>query len=245
MPKKLVCTAAFLCSTLLATGCTTEPPKCSDDSTLDLVRKILLNKMDLNLSDTEMRTILKFEYPRATAIDEKIKKLSCESKLIAGDTIELPITYESQLDDQKQHLVGVGHISLWDVEMVEGAVRDKLKRQALAKNASTLATPTTDIKHPIVGFWRGKLEGDGEMQIMATRDGFDIVLDVSTENCGGKIEGRAQLNGKTLTLRKKEKDQTCIITANFEKGQVTVMEDNCMLYHGMTCGFSGTLEKVK
>lgn len=245
MPKQSLRTAAFLITTLLAAGCTLEPPKCSDDSTLDLVRKILLNKMDLSLSDTEMRSILKFEYPRATAIDEKIKKLSCESKLIAGDSIELPITYESQLDDQNHHLVGLGHISLWDGEMVEGAVREKLQRQAVAKNASPSVTPTAGTEHPIAGLWRGKLEGDGEMQITATRDGFDIVLDVSAQNCAGNIEGKAQLIGKTLTLRKKENDQTCTITANFSSDHVTVSEDDCTLYHGMACGFSGTLEKAK
>ena len=244
MPTQSLRTTAFLITVLLATGCTTEPPKCSDEGTLDLVRKILLKNMDLSLSDTEMLAVLKFEYPRATAIDEKIKKYSCDSKLIAGDSIELPITYESQLDDQNQHLVGLGDISLRDGEMVERAVREKLQRQAVAKSASASVTPTASAKHPIAGLWRGKLEGDGEMQITATPDGFDVVLDVSTENCAGNIEGSAQLNGKTLTLRKKENDQTCIITANFEKGRVTVMENDCMLYHGMACGFTGTLEKV-
>lgn len=245
MPKQSLRTAAFLITTLVAIGCTTEPPKCSDDSTLDLVRKILLNKMDLSLSDTEMRSVLKFEYPRATSIDEKVKKYSCESKLIAGDSIELPITYESQLDDQNEHLVGLGHISLWDGEMVEGAVREKLQRQTVAKNATASQTPTASLKHPIAGLWRGRLEGDGEMQITATRDGFDVVLDVSSENCAGNIEGSAQLNGKILTLRKKESNQNCIITANFNNDQVKVSEDDCMLYHGTTCGFSGMLEKVK
>jgi len=245
MPKQSLRTAAFLFTTLLVIGCTTEPPKCSDDSTLDLVRKILLNKMDLSLSDTEMRSVLKFEYPRATSIDEKVKIFSCESKLIAGDSIELPITYESQLDDQNEHLVGLGHISLRDREMVEGAVREKLQRQAVAKNASASLTPTNSLKHPIAGLWRGRLEGDGEMQITATRDGFDVVLDVSTENCAGSIEGGALLNGKTLTMRKKENDQTCIITAIFNNDQVKVSEDDCMLYHGTACGFSGMLEKIK
>jgi len=245
MPKQSLPTTVFLIITLLATGCTTEPPKCSDNSTLDLVRKILLKNMDLSLNDAEMQAILKFEYPRATAIDEKIKKYSCESKLIAGDSIELPITYESQLDDQNRHLVGLGHISMRDGEMVEGAVREKLQMQAVVKNASASVTPSAGLKHPIAGLWRGKLEGDGEMQITATRDGFDVVLDVSAENCAGNIEGSAQLNGKMLTLRKKENDQTCIITANFNNDQVKVSEDDCMPYHGMACGFSGTLEKVK
>ena len=245
MPKQTQRTTACLITYLLATGCTTEPPKCSDEGTLDLVRKILLKNMDLSLSDTEMQAVLKFEYPRATAIDEKIKKYSCDSKLIAGDSIELPITYESQLDDQNQHIVGLGDISMRDGEMVERAVREKLQRLAVAKRASASVRPTASAKHPIAGRWRGKLEGDGEMQITATPDGFDVVLDVSAENCAGKIEGSAQLNGKTLTLRKKENDQTCVIIANFEKEKVMLMEDACMLHHGMACGFGGTLEKVK
>ena len=245
MHKQSMRTAAFLIITLLATGCTTEPPKCSDASTLDLLRKILLKNMNLSLSDTEMQSVLKFEYPHATAVDEKIKKYSCESKLIAGDSIELPITYESQLDDQNRHLVGLGFISMRDGEMAEGAVREKLQRQSVANSSTASVTPTATPKHPIAGIWRGKLEGDGEMQITANRDGFNVVLDVSAENCAGNIEGSAQLNGKTLTLRKKENDQTCIITANFNNDQVEVSEDNCVLYHGMACGFSGTLERGK
>lgn len=231
-------TAAFLITAMLIMGCSPEPPKCSDESTLNLVRKILLNKMDLSLSDAEMQSILKFEYPRAAAFDEKIRKVSCEAKLIAGDRFALPIAYESQLDDQGQHLVGLSEISERDARMVERAVRENLQRQASA-------TLNGSAKHPIVGLWRGKLEGDGEMQITASQNGFDVILDVSADNCAGNIEGSAQLIGKTLILHKKENDQTCIITAEFDNDHVTISEEDCTLYHGMACGFSGTLEKVK
>lgn len=245
MPSQSLRTAALLITAGFVAGCTPEPPKCSDDSTLNLVRKILLNKMDLSLSDADMQAVLRFEYPRASAMDEKIKKYSCEAKLIAGDTIELPIAYESQLDDQNDHVVGLGPISMRDGEMVESAVRKKLQSQAVARKETASPLPASGTQHAITGLWRGKLEGDGEMRVTATPDGFDVVLDVWNENCAGNIEGSGQLIGSTLTLRKMENDQTCTITANFAKGQVTVTEDDCMFYHGMACGFSGTLEKVQ
>ena len=133
--------------------------------------------------------------------------------------------------------------SMRDGEMVKGAVHQKRQRQAVAKNAA--ATPIAGTNHTITGLCRGKLEGDGEMQIAPSQNGFDVVLDVSTENCAGNIEGRAQLICMTLTFRKKENDQTCIITAQFNNNRVTVSEEDCTLYHGMACGFSGTQEKVK
>jgi hypothetical protein len=58
---------------------------------------------------------MKIEFPRASAFDEKIKKYSCEAKLVAGGAYQLPIIYESQLDDKGQHIVSVGGISRGDL----------------------------------------------------------------------------------------------------------------------------------
>jgi hypothetical protein len=100
---------------IILVGCAQQPPKCGDDKTVNMVKQTISeqikNKLDNKISEKEFQDNMKVEYPRASAYDEKIKKYRCEGKLIAGKTYELPITYESQLDDKNQHIVSVGTIS--------------------------------------------------------------------------------------------------------------------------------------
>lgn len=100
---------------IILVGCTQQPPKCGDDKTVNSVKQIISeqikNKLDNKISEKTFQDNMKVEYPRASAYDETIKKYRCEGKLIAGKTYELPITYESQLDDKNQHFVSVGPIS--------------------------------------------------------------------------------------------------------------------------------------
>ena len=107
--------------TAFIAGCAKEPPKCSDEDTLSLIRQIIVEQLGgregvsdkgEGVSDKELQDNMKIEFPRASTFDEKIKKYSCEAKLIAGGTVELPITYESQLDDKNQHIVSVGGIAV-------------------------------------------------------------------------------------------------------------------------------------
>ncbi len=64
------------------TGCVKEPPKCSDEDTLTLVRKIILDQIggSEKLTEKEIKDNLKIEYSRASAFEEKIKKLTHQSK---------------------------------------------------------------------------------------------------------------------------------------------------------------------
>ena len=50
---------------------------------------------------------LGFQFPRANAYDEKIKKYRCEAELVVADTWKLPFKYESQLNDENRHIVTV------------------------------------------------------------------------------------------------------------------------------------------
>lgn len=120
-------------------GCGKEAPKCSDDETSSLVRKIILDQIggSEGLTEKEIRENLKIELPRASAFDEKIKKYSCEAKLVAGNTYQLPITYESQLDDKGQHIVAVGGISRRDLFVVQAGVIEGIKKERAEKGAST------------------------------------------------------------------------------------------------------------
>lgn len=237
--------------TALLGGCSKEPPKCSDDETLSLVRKIVLEQLggSEGLTEKEIQENLKIELPRATGFDEKIKKYSCEAKLVSGGTYQLPITYESQLDDQNQHVVSVGGVSMADQYMVKNALIEGIKNSRSAQEVSPSQPQQTSpgsVTSNIAGTWDGQLEGDGGMEIKLAPAGYDIALNVSdSSGCSGSIEGSGTLSGNTMVLSKKEDDQMCAITIRFSGDTAELNEDNCSGYHGAACGFSGTLKKVQ
>lgn len=135
-------TSTVIMATVIAAflaACAKEPPKCSDDDTFSLIRKIVLDQIGggEGLSETEIKENMKIEFPRASAFDEKIKKYSCEAKLIVGGTIQLPITYESQLDDKNQHIVSVGGISRGDLFAVQAGMIEGIKKSREKKGEAT------------------------------------------------------------------------------------------------------------
>ncbi|MDD4930188.1 MAG: hypothetical protein PHP85_13050 [Gallionella sp.] len=141
MADKISTVIAATVMAALLSACSKTPPKCSDDETIDLVRKIIMQQMDSTvigddnkLSETEIQENMKIELPRAQAFDEKIRKYSCEAKLVAGGEIQLPITYESQLDDQGQHVVFVGGISMADLFAVGYGLMNGVKKSRPAKS---------------------------------------------------------------------------------------------------------------
>lgn len=133
--------------TAFIAGCAKEPPKCSDEDTFILIRQIIAKQLVLGegVSDKELQDNIKIEFPRAITFDEKIKKYSCEAKLIAGGTVgppitaggavEGPITYESQLDDKNQHIVSVG-IARGDLGILQYVIAESIKKGRAAKEGS-------------------------------------------------------------------------------------------------------------
>ncbi len=138
------------------TACAKETPKCSDDETISLIRKIILDQIggSEKLSKEEIKENMKIELPRATAFDEKIKKYNCEAKLKAGNSYVLPITYESQLDDENQHIVAVGGINRADLFNVSSWIAQSIENVRAEKDISTKPTeiqPTPESKEqPII-----------------------------------------------------------------------------------------------
>jgi len=120
----------------LLSACAKEPPKCSDEATLSLVRKIILDKTVATegLTEKEIQENMKIEFPRASAFDEKIKKYTCQARLISGGTYQLPIIYESQLDDKNQHIVSVAGISPIDLLTIQSGVIESVKKNRVEKN---------------------------------------------------------------------------------------------------------------
>ena len=143
--------SVFLPLTLFSTmaclaGCQDSVPKCSDDATIELVKTILSDMLGRAGDETEaeMKSQMVIEYARASAFDEAIQKYTCEGKLVAGGTYQLPITYESQIGDDGQHIVFVGGISPGDSLQLRVGIYNKIKesrKQAIKSQteANTIA----------------------------------------------------------------------------------------------------------
>lgn len=141
---KLIYTTMLMAASLLVSGCAKEPPKCSDLGTQKVLREIITAQLGNRdgITDKELEENLQFELPRASAYDEKIKKYSCEAKLIAGRSISLPVAYSSQLDDDNKHIVSVEKIAKSDIFAVgfsvgKGIQEGRLRAQTGSTNEKT------------------------------------------------------------------------------------------------------------
>lgn len=138
----MVASASRFCAVLFciafSTACTQEVPKCADDKTLGLVKSIIVEKVGVSgtANRQNAKSALKLDYPRASGFDEKIKKYTCEAKLSA-DSVDLSVTYESQLDDKNVHLVAVS-LSGLDLAALQAALL-KATPAALAEEPGALA----------------------------------------------------------------------------------------------------------
>ena len=97
--------AVFAISTL--SGCAKSPPKCSDPEVTNLATKLFSEQIGNfdNITIEQIQKTLVISLSRASSFDEKIKKYSCEAKLGIGGALEMPIKYESQLDDKNELIV--------------------------------------------------------------------------------------------------------------------------------------------
>lgn len=110
-------------SVVLLSGCSQEPPKCSDEETISLVKNMVRKSIIFeDIPDSAVLSYLQIELPRASGFDEKIKKYTCDAKLLAAQSYQVPITYESQLDDQNQHIVSLGGMQNRDLYSVRSAI---------------------------------------------------------------------------------------------------------------------------
>lgn len=96
----------------------------------------------------------------------------------------------------------------------------------------------------LASLWKGSLEGDGEMKIEKRGEDYGVSISVNTEGCTGGIDGTAKLIGNELKLTVIEAGETCNISIKLNGNSADLTEDGCSLYHGMGCGFTGTLKKV-
>lgn len=121
-------------------------------------------------------------------------------------------------------------------------------------SASAVAGQQPGSSDPFAGRWEGRLEGHGTAVITRIAEGYSVVLEVETSPppgsrflpCMGGIEGKAKVEGAQLVLTQTQNGATCRIIMRRSDGSllVEVADFGCRSYHGLSCGFSGTLQRA-
>lgn len=230
---------------IMLSGCSQEPPKCSDENTLSLVKQIVSEQAYIdNITDTEVNEVFKIDYPRASQYDEKIKKYTCDAKLMFAE-YELPIVYESQLDDRNEHIVSVDGIAPADLLLIKQKITEELSNKR-AKSAKPATVSPQLQPMNIIGKWDGRMhdaDGGVSMEISAIANGYDVSLGAGSVECAGEIQGQGVLKGNTMLVTQKEGEEPCKINIVFDQDTAVLTEEDCLYYHGMACDFSSTLSK--
>ena len=111
--KKKFAIVFIVIISLLIGSCSGNTPKCSKESTVLTLKRLLIENYkgdSANFTENDIQYMLnkiKVELPVPESYDDKIKKYSCNAKIVLqGERqYEFPIKYTSQLDDNKQHIV--------------------------------------------------------------------------------------------------------------------------------------------
>lgn len=128
----------------LLSGCTQKPPKCGDPNTIPAVKKSLVQQIGaiVGMSPAELDANLVLDSHRAVGFDKEINKYSCEARLTVAQNAPVGLRYDSQLDEQKQHLVMVNSA---DVTSTRASLTALVSAKAPAED-----TNTGEVKKPSV-----------------------------------------------------------------------------------------------
>ncbi|MGU3467599.1 hypothetical protein ACLBXO_22385 [Methylobacterium sp. C33D] len=78
--------------------------------------------------------------------------------------------------------------------------------------------------------------------------GFTAEFSTGIKGCGGGVTMKGRPTGPdTIVFSKTEGGQTCRITARYTSGfrSVVLEEQGCMMWHGASCEFQGTLKRTQ
>ncbi len=93
---------------IVLVSCSHQVPKCSDESTISTLKKVISQEYlsDIHPTEKEIDSLLFIEYILPVALDKNINKYSCKATLTAGKT-STDILFESQLNDENQQIVSL------------------------------------------------------------------------------------------------------------------------------------------
>lgn len=97
------------------------------------------------------------------------------------------------------------------------------------------------------GSYRGQFDGgNGTVTIRGKSPAYQAEINVVGEGgCVAEAKGSATARGNSLVMTLQSPDGRCTITMARSGTTLRMSEQNCSSLHGMSCGFSGTVRKVK
>lgn len=126
--RRIACELQWLTLAIAAavTGCSSEPPKCSDKATARLVKQIIVDQFKeergTGFAEEDLAAQLELLTPSAEGYEEKIKRWTCSATLRVGSTGKMPLRYQSQLDDSNTHIVSIEKLDFYDLQGIAMAV---------------------------------------------------------------------------------------------------------------------------
>lgn len=97
------------------------------------------------------------------------------------------------------------------------------------------------------GSYRGQFDGgNGHVTIKGKGPTYQAEITVVGEGgCVAEAKGNATARGNNLVMTLQSPDGRCTITMARSGASLRMSEQNCSSLHGMSCGFDGTVRKVK
>jgi hypothetical protein len=121
-------------------------------------------------------------------------------------------------------------------------------RAALLGLSLAAALITSKAHGQLEGRYTGRGEGTLSAVVKhapASTSAYDIVLRTRARTCTGEVSGRAILTGSGLVLKAKtDRPIGCTIRVEPRRNTLKVSEvEGCLYFHGVACGFSGSLRR--
>jgi len=74
---------------------------------------------------------------------------------------------------------------------------------------------------------------------------YKVNVSVATRGCLGDFDGIGMIEGKDLVVRSTDKSDTCRLTISQGLNGLSIKEDRCLMWHGVSCEFTSTLQKKR
>lgn len=136
-------------------------------------------------------------------------------------------------------LNGVPSANVLAASLLDKMCQDAVANANIPQKDATEHISTSLTSSDIAGNWANETT---TMTIEPEGDDFNVVINVVTETgCTGDISGGAKWTGKHYILKADE--SSCVVEITPKNGTITLAENECSSFHGMSCSFDGELAR--
>lgn len=97
------------------------------------------------------------------------------------------------------------------------------------------------------GNFKGRGEGRLELSVSKSNQ-VNLTTTIGRVGCMGHFTAKGKMIGERIMQADKEEfGKVCSLTLYFDThfNNVSTQEDNCTIFHGAACGFSGVLKRIR